>query len=148
VAVAERDGSAPLYVNRCREASSLLPMNPEGARQWAGGEALGVEATAVGPTIRVRTLPKHARGAGKGYPKNRAQRTRIGVIRSLGDRIKDVQRIELEVQVAPVPLYSGADRKEAVMEFLDRSGFRLVRSAMQSRNQEENLTFQNSIAPL
>ena len=63
------------------------------------------------------------------------------MIRSAGERLKDIGRISLEVQTTPFELYRGGSRKEDVLRFLTSAGFRLVETEAQSFDQEENLTF-------
>jgi len=63
------------------------------------------------------------------------------VSRSAGERLKDIDRISLEVQTTPFELYRGASRKGDVLAFLEARGFDLVEVEAQSFDQEENLTF-------
>jgi len=119
----------------------LLPFVPEGLAQWAGGEILQVEATPTVATIRLDTFLNQASIATVDYLKIDAQGADLAVVRSLGDRLKDVRRVNLEVQITPVPLYRGASQKSEVVEFLTNAGFELVAKEEQSLGQEENLTF-------
>jgi FkbM family methyltransferase len=141
VAVAEENGSAPFHLNRYEGASSLLPFAPEGLARWIGGGELSVTATVTVPTMRLDTFLDGA-GIGKvDYLKIDAQGADLAVIRSAGERLKDIDRISLEVQTAPFELYRGASRKEDVLRFLTSSGFRLAETEAQSFDQQENLTF-------
>jgi len=63
------------------------------------------------------------------------------VVKSLGDRIKDVDKIQLEVQTMEVPLYAGARDKAAIVNLLNEKGFTLVEVQEQSEGQEEILVF-------
>jgi FkbM family methyltransferase len=65
----------------------------------------------------------------------------LEVVRSAGNRLKDIQRIALGFQIAPLPLYVGGSWKSTVMEYLLGSGYRLESSERLSHGQEENLTF-------
>lgn len=141
MAITERDGSSCFYLNRYSAASSLRPFVPEGLKKWVGGEALRVEATLTVPTIRLDTFLDQAGIAKVDYLKIDAQGADLEVVRSAGTRLRDVQRISLEVQTTPIPLYRDACRKEEVISFLTREGFELVSSQKQSHDQEENLTF-------
>jgi len=141
MAVSEEDGSAPFYLNRFDAASSLLPFVPEGLAQWAGGEVLHVEATRTVPTVRLDTFLNQMEIAKVDYLKIDAQGADLAVVHSLGDRLRDVERINLEVQITSVPLYRGASQKSEVIEFLTNSGFEMVTAEQQSLGQEENLTF-------
>ena len=144
IAVAEQDGSAPFYLNRYDQASSLLPFVREGLDQWIGGEVLAVESTLIVPTIRLDTFLNQASIAKVAYLKIDAQGSDLAVIRSLGDRLRDVERITLEVQTTPVPLYQDASNKEETVRFLARAGFTLTSCEKQSHDQEENLNFVQS----
>src|SRR5262249_52269350 len=145
MAVDERDGAADFHVNRCRAASSLLALVPEGVSRWQGGEDLDVEATTTVPTIRLDTFLNAADIGKVAYLKIDTQGNDLAVLRSLGGRLKDVARIDLEVQITPVPLYQNAAEKQEVIDFLTRAGFDLIDSVSQSHDQEQNLTFVRSI---
>ena len=144
LAVAEQDGSAPFYRTSFEAASSLLPFVPEGLQQWAGRELLSLEATPTVPTIRLDTFLNQAGIRKVEYLKIDAQGADLAVIRSAGERLRDIERISLEVQVTPVPLYRNASCKEEVLQFLSRAGFELAATERQSHDQEENLTFVRS----
>jgi FkbM family methyltransferase len=141
MAIAERDGSSTFYLNRYSECSSLLPFVPEGLKEWVGGEVFQVEAALTVPTIRLDTFLNQA-GIGKvAYLKTDTQGCDLTVIRSAGERLRDIERISLEVQTTLIPLYRDACRKEEVLAFLTGAGFELISSEKQSHDQEENLTF-------
>jgi FkbM family methyltransferase len=141
MAIAERDGSAPFYLNHYSGASSLRPLVAEGLKAWVGGEMLRVDATVTVPTIRLDTFLDKAGIAAVNYLKIDAQGSDLEVVQSAGARLRDIQRISLEVQTTPVPLYRDASRKEDVISFLTQAGFHLVAAERQSHDQEENLTF-------
>jgi len=141
MAVAEQDGCSPFYLNRYDAASSLLPFVPEGLQQWVGGEILGVQATLTVPTVRLDTFLNGARIAKVAYLKIDAQGADLAVIRSLGERLRDIERISLEVQTTPIPLYRNGSRKEEVVQLLTQARFELLSCEKQSHDQEENLTF-------
>jgi FkbM family methyltransferase len=140
-AVAEQDGSAPFHLNRYEAASSLLPFVPEGLAGWIGGGELAVTATVTVPTMRLDTFLDGAGIRKVAYLKIDAQGADLALIRSAGERLKDIDRISLEVQTTPFELYRGASHKEDVLRFLASEGFRLVETEAQSFDQEENLTF-------
>ena len=141
VAVAEQDGSAPFYLNRYAGASSLLPFVPEGIARWIRGEELVVMETVTVPTMRLDTFLDGAGIRRVDYLKIDAQGADLAVVRSAGERLKDIDRISLEVQTTPFELYRGASRKEDALAFLGAAGFELVEVEAQSFDQEENLTF-------
>jgi FkbM family methyltransferase len=141
MAVDEKDGSAPFYVTRSAAASSLLPFSPEGLKVWSGGDCFEVEVTETVPTIRLDTFLSAGGISKVRYLKIDAQGSDLAVVRSLGERIHDVDQIELEIQITSVPLYSGGSQKQETIEFLKSTGFALVRTETQSNGREENLTF-------
>lgn len=141
MAVAEHDGSAPFYLNRYEEVSSLLPFDPEGLSQWKGRDDFQPEATLTVPTIRLDTFLNQAGISKVAFLKIDAQGGDLAVIRSAGERLRDIRRIALEVQITPIPLYRNASGKEEVVRTLTDAGFDLVSSEQQSGGQEENLTF-------
>jgi FkbM family methyltransferase len=141
VAISEQDGCASLHVNRCSQASSLLPLTPEGVKAWTGGELLKVEETVTVPAMRLDTFLNQAGIAKVAYLKIDTQGADLMVLRSAGERLRDIERIRLEVQIAPVELYRGASRKEEVIAYLTAAGFELTACEKQTYEQEENLTF-------
>ncbi|MFB3777027.1 MAG: FkbM family methyltransferase [Bryobacteraceae bacterium] len=141
MAVAEQTGTADFHLNSFEAASSLLPFDPTGLQRWIGGDVLRVVETVPVPVIRLDTFMELA-GIGRvDYLKIDAQGGDLEVVRSAGDRIRSIGRISLEVQITPFPLYAGGAKKEDVLEYLLRSGFRLEEVEQQSHVQEENLTF-------
>jgi hypothetical protein len=114
---------------------------PEGLKNWVGGETLQVEETITVPTMRLDTFLNRAGIAKVDYLKIDTQGGDLRVLRSAGERLRDIQRIKLEVQITPIPLYRDACRKEEVISFLTEAGFELISSEKQAHDQEENLTF-------
>ena len=141
VAVAEQNGSAAFHLNRYEGASSLLPFVEEGLARWLGGGELVVTETVTVPTMRLDTFLDGVGIRRVHYLKVDAQGADLAVIRSAGERLRDIDRISLEVQTTPFELYRGASRKEEVLAFLEGAGFELVEVEAQSFDQEENLTF-------
>jgi FkbM family methyltransferase len=141
MAVAEEDSRSPFYVNSHEAASSLLPLDPDGVSRWIGGEVLREEHTIVVPTIRLDTFMNQAGISRVAYLKVDAQGADLAVVRSAGERLKNIDKITLEVFVTPRPVYSGAPRKEEVMRYMAKHDFLLASSETQTHGQEENLTF-------
>jgi FkbM family methyltransferase len=142
VAVAEQDGAVEFHLNSFDAASSLLPMDPRGLEQWIGGEQLKVEARFAVPALRLDTFLERAGIRQVEFLKIDAQGADLAVLRSAGERLRDIQKISLEVQITPVPLYEGGSLKEAVLQHMQRAGFHLITAERQSHDQEENLTFE------
>lgn len=140
-AIADKDGSANFHINSFEMGSSLLPLNEEGLKTWVGLASLEVEAVMTVPTIRLDTLMNLLGIRHVDFLKVDTQGADLVVLRSAGDRLRDIAKVTLEVAIAPVPLYKGAASKAEVLAFLEGAGFRLVRTERQTFDQEENLTF-------
>jgi hypothetical protein len=70
-----------------------------------------------------------------------AQGADLQVVKSAGDRLADIDRIQLEVTtVADRPYVGSADREE-ILGYMADHGFSLLGSEDQSFGQESNLTF-------
>lgn len=67
----------------------------------------------------------------------------LKVVESLGDKLQQVKKIQLEVNVFHAPLYQQSCGKEEVMNFFRERGFEKHLSWKQSMNREENITFRN-----
>jgi FkbM family methyltransferase len=141
MAVGEDNGAADFYVNAFEAASSLLPLNPAGLTEWIGGDQLQVVDKVSVPVIRLDTFMELVGIEKVDYLKIDAQGSDFAVIRSAGARLKDIRKISLEVQITLIPVYVGASRKNAVVEYMQQAGFDLVSCEKQSYDQEENLTF-------
>lgn len=142
VAVAEEDGSAEFYLNSFDAASSILPMNPAGRARWLGGEELTEVSRCRVPTMRLDTFLNAAGIRDVEFLKIDAQGADLAVIRSAGERLRDIRKVSLEVQINSIPLYQGASEKLAVIRYMEEAGFQLVSTERQSFDQEENLTFE------
>ena len=141
MAIAEVNGCTPFYVTANDSCSSTLPLDAAGVAQWKSNEGLQLIETQYVPSIRLDTFLDRAGIAHVDYLKVDAQGADLAVVRSLGQRIKDVDRIRLEVQIVHSP-YMGASGKAETVAYLERNGFRLVSATPWSKNQEENLDFE------
>jgi FkbM family methyltransferase len=146
MAVSETDGCAEFNITASPASSSLLPIDDANARQWVGGNGINVVSRTVVPTVRLDTFMNLAGIQTVDYLKIDAQGADLSVVKSLGDRLRDVRKIYLEVFVTPHPVYHGTASKDEVVKFLSARGFELVAVDAQSDGQEENLTFINRVA--
>ena len=146
MAVSEADGCAEFNITAYPASSSLLPIDEDNARRWIGGAGISVVSKSVVPTIRLDTFMNLAGIETVDYLKIDAQGADLSVVRSLGNRLKDLRKIYLEVSVTPYPVYRGEAGKDATIDFLIQRGFELVGVEPQSDGQEENLTFENRAA--
>lgn len=141
MAIAETDGSADFHLNEFDAASSLRSFVPEGLDRWAGKEEIQSTRTIRVPTMRLDTFLDQAGIGAVEFLKIDAQGADLEVVRSCGKRLRDIQRIELEVQITSVPLYENSATKAEVVGFLRNEGFQLESAEAQSMGQEENLRF-------
>lgn len=141
MAVAETDGHAEFHVNAFDAASSLMKMDEDVRRSWAGGEVLREECVLTVPTIRLDTFMRLLEISRVDFLKIDTQGMDLAVVKSAGARLRDITKITLEVDITSVPLYSGAPSKDDVLTFLSQAGFSLVSVEKQTQGQEENLTF-------
>lgn len=144
MAVAETDGSAQLHLNSPDEASSLLTMDENSRQSWKGGEALREESVISVPTIRLDTFMNLVGINRVDFLKVDTQGNDLAVLRSCGERLRDIRKMTLEADVSPQRLYQGSPSKEEIVSFLEAAGFRLISNEQQSYGQEENLTFECS----
>ena len=146
MAVSEADGCAEFNVTASPAASSLLAIDDENARRWIGGEGISVVSRTLVPTIRLDTFMNLTGIQTVDYLKVDAQGADLSVVKSLGNRLKDLRKIYLETSVTEYPIYQGSAGKTQIVEFLKDRGFILVDTESQSDGQEENLTFENRSA--
>jgi FkbM family methyltransferase len=146
MAVSEQDGIRPFFLNSDDATSSLLAFNPEGWQNWRWEKEVQTTNIIWVPTIRLDTFFCHMGIRKVSYLKIDAQGHDLAVVRSLGNRLADVERVRLEVAINSVPLYEGANSKPEVVEYMEKGGFMLVGANSQSHGQELNLTFQKKHA--
>ena len=80
------------------------------------------------------------------YLKVDAEETDLRVIRSAGDRLKDICRVTAEVDVVP-GRYGETSRAE-MLAFMGAHGFKLTAVETQNEGRQENLSFAaDSMAP-
>jgi FkbM family methyltransferase len=141
MAVSDQDGFAAFRVNCFDAASSLLPMDENARAAWTDGNLLREEREILVPTTRLDTFMRDNGIATIEFLKIDAQGGDFSVVRSLGDRIGDVKRVQLEVVPGASQLYRGAADKATILTYLAKHGFVLESTEVQSHGQEENLTF-------
>jgi FkbM family methyltransferase len=141
IAVAEADGSAQLQLNAYEQSSSLLAPDAAGVKRWISEEPFEVVGSVTVPTMRLDTFMNAAGLSSVDFLKVDAQGLDLEVVRSAGDRLADVARVQLEATTAPHRQYVGAPERSAIVDFMQAKGFRLRREESQSHGQETNLTF-------
>jgi FkbM family methyltransferase len=146
MAVSETDGCSEFNITAAHQSSSLLSVDADNARRWIGQGDIRVVRKTVVPTIRLDTFMNLTGIQTVDYMKIDAQGADLAVLKSSGDRLRDFRKIYLEVSVTPYPVYHGCPSKQEIVQFLEERRFRLVAIEPQSDGQEENLTFENTIA--
>lgn len=140
MAVSDSDGFAEFFINTADGSSSLVKMEAAGMAHWEHSH-YAVESTTVVQTIRLDTFMRLANLRTIDYLKIDAEGVDLRVVQSAGDRLRDIKKIVLEVDIAPDRLYEGAPSHAEVMDFMENNGFRLAGSEQQNWGLQENLTF-------
>jgi FkbM family methyltransferase len=144
MAVAETDGAAQFHINSSEQASSLLTMDENSRSSWKGGDVLREESVITVPTIRLDTFMDLLHITRVDFLKVDTQGNDLAVLRSCGERLGDIRKVTLEVDISARRLYQGSPSKQEISSFLIAAGFRLISNELQSSGQEENLTFECS----
>ncbi|MEY2471868.1 MAG: hypothetical protein QOK28_1197 [Actinomycetota bacterium] len=140
MAVSTHDGGSDFLVNSSDGSSSLLEMTQHGKQVWSDYD-LKVEARVKTPTIRLDTFMNFAGISQVDYLKVDAEGADLMVIESAGDRLRDIAKINAEVDLAERPLYEGAPTKAEFVAFMEARGFTLSSARKQNQDRQENLTF-------
>ena len=143
MAVAEHNGFTSFHLSASAPSSSLLAYNEKGVamHQAPPGVVHQTKAKVMVPCIRLDMFLDAMRIDRVHFLQIDAQGYDYHVVKSLGDRIKDVDKIQLEVQTMKVPLYLNAPDKATIINYLEQKGFTLVEVQQQSEGQEELLVF-------
>ncbi len=141
IAIAELDGSAELQLNAYEQSSSLLPADKAGVKAWVTEQEFKVVGTATVPTMRLDTFLNGAGIESVDFLKVDAQGLDLEVVKSAGDRLADVAKVQLEATTVEYRQYEGAPGKSVIVEYMQSKGFRLAGEETQSHGQEANLTF-------
>lgn len=141
IAIAGQDGSAELQLNAYEQSSSLLPADEAGVRQWVTEQEFKVVGSVTVPTMRLDTFMNQAGLAAVDYLKVDAQGLDLEVVKSAGERLRDVAKVQLEATAVSYRQYEGAPGKALIVEYMRSMGFRLAGEELQSHGQEANLTF-------
>ena len=141
IAIAERDGSAELQLNTYEQSSSLLPADEAGVKSWVTEQEFKVIGAVTVPTMRLDTFMNAAGIESVDYLKIDAQGLDLEVVKSAGDRLAHVAKVQLEATMVSYRQYEGAPGKSVIVEYMESRGFRLAGEEVQSHGQEANLTF-------
>lgn len=141
IAIAETDGTAELNLNAYEQSSSLLPADDEGVKRWITELHFEVVGSVTVPTMRLDTFMNRAGIKSVDFLKIDAQGLDLEVVKSAGDRVRDVAKIQLEATVSSYRQYEGAAGRSEIIEYMESKGFRMADEEIQSHGQEANLTF-------
>jgi FkbM family methyltransferase len=142
MAVSDTNGFADFFINACDGSSSLVRMEERGMAHWKDFDH-AVKSKVVVQTIRLDTFMDLADVRSVDYLKVDAEGVDLRAVKSAGDRLKDIKRITMEVDVAPDRLYQGAPSHDEVVGFMTGHGFTLVHRELQNADRQENLTFES-----
>jgi FkbM family methyltransferase len=138
LAIGEKEGQKKLYVNKDARTSSLLKANCTG--QWSDyADQLETLETIEVPVVRLDAFMMANTITEVGLLKIDVQGYEFQVLRSAGELIHNIRRINLTVQT--FPLYDESTPRAEILDYLESSGFRLVRTQAQKSGLEENLEF-------
>ena len=141
IAIGEQTGLATFHLNAFAAASSMLPMDESARKEWIGGEVLAQDSQITVPVMRLDAVMNWLGIKRVDFLKIDAQGGDFAVVKSLGERLRDVRKIKLEVTTKPQQLYVGAATKSEIVAFLCEHGFVLISEQSQTHGQEENLVF-------
>lgn len=147
IAIAERDGSAVLHLTAYEQSSSLLPADEVGLKSWVSEVEFRVVGSATVPTMRLDTFLDGADIRHIDFLKVDAQGLDLEVVKSAGDRLRDIAKIQLEATTSTYRQYEGAPGKAVIVEYMESMGFRLTEEEVQTHGQEANLTFLRAVSP-
>jgi FkbM family methyltransferase len=74
-----------------------------------------------------------------------AQGEDLRVVEGLGERIRDVKKIQIEVNISGKPLYDNSFTRDEAVSFFTSHGFEQHISWKQCLNREENVVFRNKL---
>ncbi len=147
VAVSNYDGWATFNIANSDDCSSLLSFDEKVNETWLTPwlpidrfemvKAIEVEVT------RLDTFMAKHQITQVDLIEIDTQGQDLKVVESLGDKLPQVKKIQLEVNVFHAPLYQQSCDKAEVMTFFQQHGFEKHLSWKQSMNREENITFRN-----
>ena len=137
IAISEEDGTAGFHINEFEPGSSLLPLN----EYSESAKLLKVETIVTVPTMRLDTFMNLVRIEKVDFLKIDAQGMDLAVVKSAGERLRDIERIQLEVWIEGEPQYVGVPGKTEVVNYLRERDFLLQSTSSQSDGHEENLMF-------
>ncbi len=142
VAVDETDGLSELVINRVPGCSSLHRQDGVGLLAWPDGKNFAELGRLLVPTLRLDTFMRYAEIDAVEWLKIDTQGHDLAVLRSLGERIADVERIVIEVITSHVEAYEHTPNQYAILDYLLPRGFKHTQTVTNTAGVEENWTFE------
>lgn len=147
-AVSDFDGHATFKIAAHDDCSSLQDFAPDAPRAWVHEwhpykRFEMVESFEV-PVVRLETFLRERGIAKVDLLEVDAQGEDLRVVQSLGDRIRDVRRIQIEVNIHDAPLYANSFTMADAVAFFGAHGFVKHVEWKQSLNREANVIFRNT----
>ena len=100
IAIAERNGTAELQLNQYEQSSSLLSPDEAGMKSWVTEQQFKVTGSVTVPTMRLDTFIEAVGLESIDFLKVDAQGLDLEVVRSAGERLAGVARVQLEATTA------------------------------------------------
>ena len=146
-AVSPRNGSATFHIACYDDCSSLQDFdataNTAWVHQWHPYKHFEMVNDIEVEVIRLDTFFAQNGIAQVDRLEIDAQGEDLRVVESLGARIADVKKIQIEVNIHASPLYSDSFTRGQAIAFFELQGFDRHISWKQSMNREENIVFRN-----
>jgi len=146
-AVSNRNGSAAFHIACYDDCSSLQSFdasaNTAWVHQWHPYKHFEMVEDIEVEVIRLDTFFEQNGIAQVDRLEIDAQGEDLRVVESLGARIADVKKIQIEVNIHSSPLYADSFTRAQAIAFFASQGFERHVSWKQSINREENIVFRN-----
>ena len=146
-AVSIRNGSATFHIAGHDDCSSLQDFDANAniawVHQWHPYKHFEMVDDIEVEVIRLDTFLDQNGIAQVDRLEIDAQGEDLRVVESLGARIADVKKIQIDVNIHASPLYRDSFTKEQAIAFFTSQGFERHISWKQSMNREENIVFRN-----
>ncbi|SEC59903.1 methyltransferase, FkbM family [Rhizobiales bacterium GAS191] len=123
MAVYDGDGVASIRINGSGSTSSLTPIGETAPGAFREGHLVGKEPEFVVQTTRLETFMRHNGIGTVELLKINAPGADLAVLRSLGDRIKDIKQIRIETGPKAGQVDYGPADEAALIAFLAERGF-------------------------
>ena len=146
-AVSDTDGQATLYLANHDDCSSLQQFATDANRNWAhpwhGYATFEMVGEVAADVVRLDTFMNREGIARIDFLEIDAQGEDLRVVQSLGERIADVRKIQIEVNLHDSPLYARSFTLDDALAFFEGHGFDRHVWWTQSVGREANIVFRN-----